>query len=269
MTVQEVKHTLKQWFDRDHRWMSVPVAVATVLVLLVLIKSCQGIVYLQTNECRIYQLGYPIEEARALVAVLSEEQANSFIAGKEYQIACFTTVPYTDIGEYKRYKTRKDTIITERKDSPSKALRTLYDWENRFFAKLDKNSTLPEKSKSSRGNRTGTSQRKSKAGNSSSDIDKTNEKKIRNCLYAHRAGVISIPLLKKDINEFFFALNCSNLCKHRFSKDNYKNYLKRDRWPLAIQKAVDKIESDSLAEFLKEQAPIYSYLLNLKAVSHE
>ena len=88
MTVQEVKHTLKQWFDRDHRWMSVPVAVATVLVLLVLIKSCQGIVYLQTNECRIYQLGYPIEEARALVAVLSEEQANSFIAGKEYDYIC-------------------------------------------------------------------------------------------------------------------------------------------------------------------------------------
>ena len=191
------------------------------------------------------------------------------IAGKEYQIACFTTVPYTDIGEYKRYKTRKDTIITERKDSPSKALRTLYDWENRFFAKLDKNSTLPEKSKGSRGNRTGTSQRKSKAKNSASDIDQINEKKIRNCLYAHRAGVISIPLLKEDINEFFYALNCSTLCKHRFSKDNYKNYLKRERWSLAIQKAVNQIEYDSLAQFLEEQEPIYSYLLNLKAVSHE
>ena len=191
------------------------------------------------------------------------------IADKQYQIACFTTVPYTNIGEYKRYKTRKDTIITERKDSPSRALRTLYDWENRFFAKLDKNTNLPEKSKGKNSNRTGTPKTRSKARNSSLDIDQVNEKKIRNCLYAHRAGVISIPLLKEDVNEFFYALNYSKLCKRKFSKENFKNYLKRERWSLPIIKAVDKIEYDSLAQFLDEQEPIYSFLLNLRAVSHE
>ncbi len=191
------------------------------------------------------------------------------IAGKEYQIACFTTVPYTNIGEYKRYKTRKDNIITERKDSPSKALRTLYDWENRFFAKLDKDTNALEKFKGKENARTDTPKRKSKAKNGSLDIDQTNEKKIRNCLYAHRAGVISIPLLNEDVSEFFYALNRSGLCKRKFTKENFKNYLKRERWSLAIKKAVNRIEYDSLAQFLEEQEPIYTYLLNLKAASHE
>ena len=54
------------------------------MVLFVLIKSCQGIAYSRTNECRIYKLGYPMEEARALATVLSDTQADSLVARNEH-----------------------------------------------------------------------------------------------------------------------------------------------------------------------------------------
>lgn len=84
MTIEQFKHTLQQWSDRDHRWMSMPIAVAALFVLLVLVKSCQGIVYNYSDECRIYKLGYNIEDARKLVTVLSKDQAESLIARGEY-----------------------------------------------------------------------------------------------------------------------------------------------------------------------------------------
>lgn len=84
MTIEQFKRTLQQWSDREHRWMSVPVAAAALFVLLVLVKSCQGIVYNYSDECRIYKLGYPIEEARTLVTVLSDAQADSLIARGEH-----------------------------------------------------------------------------------------------------------------------------------------------------------------------------------------
>jgi D-alanyl-D-alanine carboxypeptidase len=84
--------TIKQWLtrawtmwtDRDNRWLSVPCTLAALLVLLVMVKSCQGIVYNYSDECKIYKLGYPIEEARLLVATLSNEQADSLIAHQEH-----------------------------------------------------------------------------------------------------------------------------------------------------------------------------------------
>ncbi len=84
MTIEQFRHTLQQWSDRDHRWMSMPIAVAALFVLLVLVKSCQGIVYNYSDECRIYKLGYNIEDARKLVTVLSKDQAESLIARGEY-----------------------------------------------------------------------------------------------------------------------------------------------------------------------------------------
>ena len=54
------------------------------MVLFVLIKSCQGIAYNYTKECRIYKLGYPMEEARVLSSVLSDAQADSLIARNEH-----------------------------------------------------------------------------------------------------------------------------------------------------------------------------------------
>ena len=70
MTLQGAKQLIRQWTDRDHRWITVPVTVAALLVLFVLVKSCQGIAYNFTNECRIYRLGYPIDQARALWEIL-------------------------------------------------------------------------------------------------------------------------------------------------------------------------------------------------------
>ena len=79
-----IQQYIKRWADRDNRWLSVPCTIAALLVLLVMVKSCQGIVYLHSNECKIYKLGYTIEDARALVTVLSDEQADSLIARQKY-----------------------------------------------------------------------------------------------------------------------------------------------------------------------------------------
>ena len=191
------------------------------------------------------------------------------INGKQYEIANFNTVPYSNIGEYKKYKGLKDWVITERKKHPSKALRTLYDWETNFFVPLATYSNRPKKSvrKTTNSNTTQKGNKKKNTKPGLSTKDREIVKKIRACLYAHRAGVITIPLLAQDVGLFFTTLNSSTLCKRAFTKDNYKNYLKRSRWPLAIRKAVDGIESDSLAQFLEEQEPVLTYLMNLKETS--
>lgn len=191
------------------------------------------------------------------------------INGKQYEIANFNTVPYSNIGEYKKYKGLKDWVITERKKHPSKALRTLYDWETNFFVPLATYSNRPKKSvrETTNSNTTQKGNKKKNTKPGLSTKDREIVKKIRACLYAHRAGVITIPLLAQDVGLFFTTLNSSTLCKRAFTKDNYKNYLKRSRWPLAIRKAVDGIESDSLAQFLEEQEPVLTYLMNLKETS--
>ena len=77
---------MQQWkmcTDRENRWLSVPITAAALLVLLVFVKSCQGIVYGRSNECKIRISGYPVDEARALAAVLSNEQIDSLIARQE------------------------------------------------------------------------------------------------------------------------------------------------------------------------------------------
>ena len=94
MTRQDVKNLLKQYTDRDNRWLTVPVTVAAVLVMLVLVMTCQGIAYSCSNEGRICRLGYPIDQARAIAAVLSDEQADSLIARGEHD-----TIAYPIINE--------------------------------------------------------------------------------------------------------------------------------------------------------------------------
>ena len=94
MTWQDAKRYLKQYASRDNRWLTVPVTIAALLVLLVLVKSCQGVVYSHSNECRIYRLGYPLDEARAIAAVLSDEQADSLVAQGEHD-----TIAYHIIGQ--------------------------------------------------------------------------------------------------------------------------------------------------------------------------
>lgn len=82
--MKPVLQYIKRWTARDNRWLALPCATAALFVLLVMVKSCQGIVYNFSDECRIYKLGYPIEEARALVAVLSDAQADTLIAHQEH-----------------------------------------------------------------------------------------------------------------------------------------------------------------------------------------
>jgi len=84
MTVQDIKRLLQQWTDHDHRWITTPVTVAALLVLLVLVKSCQGIVYYNSDECKIQRLGYPIEQAQLLVNTLNDSQVDSLIARQEH-----------------------------------------------------------------------------------------------------------------------------------------------------------------------------------------
>ena len=93
-TLEQIKRWIAQWADRDNRWLSVPCTAAALFVLLVMVKSCQGIVYNYSNECKIYKLGYPLEQAQILAATLSDEQADSLIARQEYD-----TLAYPLLGE--------------------------------------------------------------------------------------------------------------------------------------------------------------------------
>ena len=82
--LEHIKRLIAKWADRDNRWLSMPCTLAALFVLLVIVKSCQGIAYNFTNECKIYKLGYTIDEARTLVATLSEAQEDTLIAHQEH-----------------------------------------------------------------------------------------------------------------------------------------------------------------------------------------
>ena len=56
--LEHIKRLIAKWADRDNRWLSMPCTLAALFVLLVMVKSCQGIAYNFTNECKIYKLGY-------------------------------------------------------------------------------------------------------------------------------------------------------------------------------------------------------------------
>ena len=120
MTLQDAERLIQRWTDRDHRWITVPVTVAALLVLFVLVKSCQGIAYNFTNECRIYRLGYPIEEARALASVLSDEQADSFIVRGEHDTIAYPLLSerYFIAKNFDRYLAyhKADTTLTALND---------------------------------------------------------------------------------------------------------------------------------------------------------
>ena len=87
-----VSHLWHLWTDRENRWLSMPCTAAALFVLLVLVKSCQGIVYNYSDECKIYKLGYPIEEARLLTTVLSDDQADSLIARGEHDTIAYPVI---------------------------------------------------------------------------------------------------------------------------------------------------------------------------------
>ena len=84
LNLELIKRLIAKWADRDNRWLSMPCTLAALFVLLVMVKSCQGIAYNFTNECKIYKLGYTIDEAKTLVATLSEAQEDTLIAHQEH-----------------------------------------------------------------------------------------------------------------------------------------------------------------------------------------
>lgn len=190
------------------------------------------------------------------------------ISDVEYEIANFTTVPYTDVGEYKAYRSLKERVIADRKDDPSRALRTVYDW-TKFFRSVKRKEQRaatksdPRKGKSKTGRKK--AEPKDKEAQDKAVADRAVQKKIVNCLYAHKAGVLTIPLLAQDANLFIQALNKSGICERKFNKDNLKNYAKSERWPWPVCEAVEGKGDDSLKHFLAEQEPVLGQLLALQA----
>ena len=111
--MKPILQNIKHWASRDNRWLTLPCTVAALFVLLVTVKSCQGIAYNFTNECKIYKLGYPIEAARALAMVLSDEQAEAFIQHQEYDTIAIPVINAryfiaNNFGRYLAYH-KKDT----------------------------------------------------------------------------------------------------------------------------------------------------------------
>lgn len=188
------------------------------------------------------------------------------VDGTEYEIANFVTVPYQDVGEYKAYRSLMVRIITDRKDDPSRALRTVYDWslffrsvkrkENRAAAQPD-----PKKKRTPTGRKKPVTQEK----RAEAAADRAIQKKIVRCLYCHKAGVLTIPLLAQSAELFLRVLNSSGICKRSFTKGDLKNYAKRERWPWPVCDAVEGRGEDNLKHFLAEQEPVLGQLLALQA----
>lgn len=158
--------------------------------------------------------------------------------------------------------------MTERKRSPSRALRTVYNWENLFFRRMKYREKKAAANVASNKPQTSASKKQVPTINQSIELKDDSKvsvttRKIRYCLYAHRAGVITIPLLASDPDEFFKQLNAERLCKQVFTKSGMKNYGKKDRWPWPIADAVKGIGLDNLKNFMEEQEPIYSHLMSL------
>ena len=113
-TLLHIKQFFKTWTGRDNRWLAVPCTIAALLVLAVAVKSCQGIVYLNSNEHKINRLGYPLDEARLLVTVLNEAQADSLIARQEHDTLAVPLVKerYFIAANFDRYLAyhKRDTL---------------------------------------------------------------------------------------------------------------------------------------------------------------
>ena len=109
----QIKRLWNWWINPDNRWLSVPCTIAALLVLLVLVKSGQGIAYNFTRECKIYKLGYPIEQARALATILSDAQADTLLAHQEHDTIAIPVIHarYFIVDNFNRYLAfhKKDT----------------------------------------------------------------------------------------------------------------------------------------------------------------
>ena len=117
-TIETVKQWVKrQWkrlTDPDNKWMTGPVAAATLLVLLVAVKSCQGIVFFHGVEGRLCRTGYTLQEAHALASALNKAQIDSLITRQGYDTIVYPLVTdrYFIADNFERYLAcqKSDTI---------------------------------------------------------------------------------------------------------------------------------------------------------------
>lgn len=95
----------KEWTARENLWMTGPVLAAAVLVLLVLVKSCQGIAFFGTSEFKLCKMGYPAKEAHTIAAVLTDKQIDTLVdLGEMDTLACaIVTQPYFIGDNLERY----------------------------------------------------------------------------------------------------------------------------------------------------------------------
>ena len=137
--LEHIKRLIAKWADRDNRWLSVPCTLAALFVLLVIVKSCQGIAYNFTNECKIYKLGYTIDEARTLVATLSEAQEDTLIAHQEHDTIAIPMLGmrYFIADNFSRY------LAFHKKDSTSAPLDVIVALVNVGYDRDRESSAVP------------------------------------------------------------------------------------------------------------------------------
>ncbi len=137
--LEHIKRLIAKWADRDNRWLSVPCTLAALFVLLVIVKSCQGIAYNFTNECKIYKLGYTIDEARTLVATLSEAQEDTLIAHQEHDTIAIPVLGmrYFIADNFSRY------LAFHKKDSTSAPLDVIVALVNVGYDRDRESSAVP------------------------------------------------------------------------------------------------------------------------------
>ena len=139
LKLELIKRLIAKWADRDNRWLSMPCTLAALFVLLVMVKSCQGIAYNFTNECKIYKLGYTIDEAKTLVATLSEAQEDTLIAHQEHDTIAIPVLGmrYFIDGNFSRY------LAFHKKDSTSVPLDVIVALVNVGYDRDRESSAVP------------------------------------------------------------------------------------------------------------------------------
>ena len=139
LNLELIKRLIAKWADRDNRWLSMPCTLAALFVLLVIVKSCQGIAYNFTNECKIYKLGYTIDEARTLVATLSEVQEDTLIAHQEHDTIAIPMLGmrYFIADNFSRY------LAFHKKDSTSAPLDVIVALVNVGYDRDRESSAVP------------------------------------------------------------------------------------------------------------------------------
>ena len=206
------------------------------------------------------------------------------INGITYEIANFSTEPYFNVEEFILYRRQHENIVGKSKEnSPTKSfrmcrsfprsntkvkpehcLRTIKDWDTYFFSRVEKakrrkKRTVSISDKPTMRTSAITLNVKKKTIYADSTVDAA-ARKIYNCMYAYRAGKISIPLIEQySPREFITALNRSKLSRKIFTYEGYKNYGRKDRWPDVLTNGT----AGEVEAFLNEQEPILTKLLNL------